>query len=251
MMSTLSSLVDESSDDDQATKKNQHTGKTKNRADKSHRKPDDNPSIPNVSFDTVGLTKSNALPNFNIGNQQHAKPFSSLLGAAASNPASNSAFRSIPSFGLLGVVSFDEWKKNNPCLLDMHVGHAAREHKLSREQWQGELSERLQRNPEAWNAVRHMAAIKSPEEIAEAFKVDISPWEATSNIELPIDIAESMANETRLWDGSSTADPPKPKATYGPMGCSLSSAPKVLLPLLLRLNLSTPLQRPQPKRSPP
>ena len=61
-----------------------------------------------------------------------------------------------------------------------------------------------------------MAAIKSPGEIAEALKVDISRWEATSNMELRIDITESMANETRLWDGSSTADPPKPKAHVWP-----------------------------------
>ena len=83
MMSTLSSLVDNSSDDDKAAKENQRSGKTKNRADKSHRKPDENPSIPNVSFDTVERAKSNAVPNFGIGGLQHAKPFSSLLGAAA------------------------------------------------------------------------------------------------------------------------------------------------------------------------
>ena len=217
-MSTLSSLVHDSSDEDKVAKKNQRPRKAKNRTGKSHRKPDENSFVPNISFDTVERAKSNAIPNFGASSLQHAKPFSSLLGAAGSNPASNSAFRSIPSFGLLEDVSFDEWKKNNPCLLDMHVGHAAREHKLSREQWQGELSERWQRNREAWNAVRHMAAIKSPEEIAEAFKVDISRWEATSNIALLIDIAESMAKETRLWDGSSTADPPKPKAHVWPDG---------------------------------
>ena len=55
MMSTLSSLVDDSSDEDKAAKKNQRSGKAKNRAGKSHRKPVDNEnsSVPNVSFDTV------------------------------------------------------------------------------------------------------------------------------------------------------------------------------------------------------
>ena len=105
----------------------------------------------------------------------------------------------------------DEWRRNNPCFLDMHVGHAARDHRLSHKEWDGPLGERWHKNREAWNAVRNLAPFKTPEEIAATFKVDISKWKPTSNIELLIDVAETMANETRLWDGTPTTEPPAPK----------------------------------------
>ena len=107
--------------------------------------------------------------------------------------------------------SMDEWRRNNPCFLDMHVGHAARDHRLSHKEWDGPLGERWHKNCEAWNAVRNLAPFKTPEEIAATFKVDISKWKPTSNIELLIDVAETMANETRLWDGTPTTEPPAPK----------------------------------------
>ena len=58
----------------------------------------------------------------------------------------------------------------------MHVGHAARDHKLSRQEWQGPLSDRWNANREAWNAVRNLAPYKTLEEIAAYFNADISKW---------------------------------------------------------------------------
>ena len=114
--------------------------------------------------------------------------------------------------------SKEEWRRNNLCFLDMHVGHAARDHKLARQEWQGPLSDRWNANREAWNAVRNLAPYKTPEEIATYFNVDISNWGPTSNIGLLIDIAECMGNDTRLWDGSSKKEPPRPKQHKWPEG---------------------------------
>ena len=92
----------------------------------------------------------------------------SLLSKTATKPAR------IPEFQHREDTSFEEWKRNNPCLLDMHVGHAVRKHKLLMQEWEGPLSDRWNRNRNGWNVVRNLAPFKKPEQIAETFNVDLT-----------------------------------------------------------------------------
>ena len=68
-----------------------------------------------------------------------------LLGEA--NPSKARAkdipgIPTIPNLWQAEDASMDEWRRNNSCFLDMHIGHAARDHKLSRKEWDGPLRER-------------------------------------------------------------------------------------------------------------
>ena len=66
--------------------------------------------------------------------------FLGRLNPSRANPsrAEQKDIPNIPNIGHTEESSMDEWRNKTPCFLDMH----ARDHKLSRREWDGPLGER-------------------------------------------------------------------------------------------------------------
>ena len=98
-----------------------------------------------------------------------------LLGEANPSKARAKDIPGIPTIPNLWQAEdayMDEWRRNNSCFLDMHVGHAEGPQALAKGVGRAVAGEG-NRNREAWNAVRNIAPFKKPEDIATTFSMDI------------------------------------------------------------------------------